>query len=363
MVFRKDALLCGKARSDYARTVRFSSYFVTLLFITQKLHTQDVFGALWIREFLRKGYQVQVICLEGGDIPFVLQEESSCSIHSLEKERGVSRLRQIFRFWKLILTLHYDRVFIHMSPVWGGLGAWWFWPRRVPTYLWYTHYKMQWGLRVLGWYAKRMFCATAQSLPQYERSPKKVVTGHGIDLDTWPKRENQSENPHRLLVVHRLSRSKRLEITLRALADLPQEYTLDVYGIEAEPDYVAELQQLVDQLQIRDRVTFHGTVPMDQLPLIYEQHRFVVNMASETIDKTMLEAMTCGCYPVTTLRNAEAIGLSDAPAEETAESLRQWILDHDQAPLSAEEMYRIVEERHSLRGLIAKMDAYIREGN
>ncbi len=359
-----------------------------LLFITQKLHGQDAFGTLWIREFIRQGFEVEVICLEGS------KEQFEFPVHSLGKEHGASRLRSVFTFKKLIITLKYDRVFIHMAPIWYLLGWKWWLFQRIPTYLWYTHYKMQWGVRFFGWFGTRFFCATPQSLPQFNESRKKTVVGHGIDLSVWVKRRNLAQNPYRLLVVHRLSRSKRLELSIQALLHLDSRYTIDVYGIEAEKDYVAELHGLVDRLGLRSRVTFHGTIPMTRLPEIYSRHRLILNMASETIDKTMLEAMTCGCYPVTTKANAAAIASTPAPSfakasegkpspstglcgaagggecssllapqEDSSQAIAAFIRQYaDRLPLDADQMYRIVEERHSLTGLMKKMGGFIRSG-
>ncbi len=329
-----------------------------ILFITQKLKQQDAFGILWVREFIRQGFDVSVICLEGSSETFEFP------VHSLGKEMGDSRLVSIYRFWKVITTKKYDRVFIHMAPVWYALGFWWWLVRGIPTYLWYTHYTMQLGVRLFSFFGKRFFCATPQSLPQYEGNPKKIVLGHGIDLAFWPKRRNLSMHANRLLSVHRLSRSKRLEIVLRALPLVDSAYTLDVYGIEAEADYAAELKNIVADLHLQSRVTFHGTVPMTKLPEIYTHHRFIMNMASETIDKTMLEAMTCGCYPVTTMPNAEAIGISMAPLADTPEAIAAFLrLQGEKAPIDADEMYRIVTEHHSLSGLVSKMGEFIRKGD
>lgn len=337
-----------------------------LLFITQKLHGQDAFGALWANGFVERGYDVTIVCLEWRpqDCQRVLgSAHFPFRVYSLGKERGASKFMQLLRFKWLTWTLPYDRVFIHMAPVWGLLGAPAFVLRRKPTYLWYTHYKMQAGLKLLGMYGKRLFCATEQSLPHYKDSPKKIVVGHGIDLAYWPKRENVTHDPHRLLAVHRLSRSKRLELVLRAMTMLPPLYTLDVYGIEAEPDYAAALQSLTKQLQLEHRIAFHGSAPMKDLPLIYTDHRLILNMASETIDKTMLEAMTCGCYPVTTKGNAEAIGIPHAPIVDTPEAIADFVLKYAHAaPLSPDAMYTVVAERHSLHSLIEKMDRYMRDG-
>ncbi len=347
-----------------------------LLFITQKLTAQDAFGVLWVREFIRQGFEVAVICLEGGEKWHKRQEgkegqergaaDTSLGfpVYSLGKENGVSTFESVLRFERLIVSLSYDRIFIHMVPIWYALGCWWWVIRGIPCYLWYTHYKMQLGVWLFGFFGKRFFCATPQSLPQYEGNPKKIVLGHGIDLAFWPKRRNLSMHPHRLLAVHRLSRSKRLEIVIRALPILDAAYTLDVYGIEAEPEYVMELTKLVADLRLQSRVTFHGTVLMQKLPEIYIRHRLIMNMASETIDKTMLEAMTCGCYPVTTAANAEAIGIPAAPENDTPETVAEFVKTYGgQSLIDADEMYRIVEEGHGLAGLVKTMGEYMRKGD
>lgn len=328
-----------------------------ILFITQKLKQQDAFGVLWVRAFIRQGFDVSVICLEGSGETFEFP------VYSLGKESGTSKFQSVFRFEKLITALTYDRVFVHMAPVWYALGFWLWIAKRTPSYLWYTHYNMQLGVRLFGWFGTRFFCATPQSLPQYEGSAKKVVVGHGIDLTFWPKRRNMAANPYRLLVVHRLSRSKRLELSIRSLPLLDPRFTIDIYGIEAEADYVAEMKKLVSDLKLGARVTFHGTVPMQKLPEIYVRHRLILNMASETIDKTMLEAMTCGCFPVTTAANASAIGIQHAPVADTPEAIADFVRTYsDKAPIDGDEMYRVVEKNHSLSGLMARMGEYIRDG-
>lgn len=357
-----------------------------MLFITQKLHGQDAFGVFWIEAFRRRGYEVEALCLEWrpDEVRHVLGREGGVEfiVHSMGKEKGYGKIRQTAMFLRLISGLQYDRVFIHMTPVWGLIGAPVWLLRRMPVYLWYTHYKMQAGLRALHLYARRLFCATPQSMPQYsstgsgQADAKKVVVGHGIDLLFWPKRENRCGEGKRLLVVHRLARSKRLELAIKALLFLPG-YRLDVYGMEAEPEYVGELKDLVGKLKLADRIVFHGTVPVRDLPEIYTRYRFILNFASETIDKTMLEAMTCGCYPVTTRQNAEAIGLRSAiersygrqvgilaaPAEDTPESIAAFVRDYEEHPLlDPESMYWVVKERHGLDALVEKMDAFIRKG-
>jgi len=341
-----------------------------LLFITQKLHGQDAFGVLWIDEFRKQGYEVEALCLEWRqhESEATLGRQIDFIVHSLGKEGQNSKLAQIFQFLRLIASLKYDRVFIHMTPVWGVFGAPVWIARGTPVYLWYTHYKMQLGLKMLGWYGKRLFCATPQSLPQYpsassgQAAVKKVVVGHGIDLSYWPMRPNAASDSKKLLIVHRLSRSKRVELSVRALQQLPG-FSIDIYGIEAEGPYVSELKVLVQSLALEDRVHFHGTISAKDVPALYTRHKLILNMAGETIDKTMLEALTCGCYPVTTKRNAEAIGLPYSLETDTPAAIADFVKTHHVGvPLKPDEMYTIVRKGHSLEALVEKMDHYIRQG-
>lgn len=88
----------------------------------------------------------------------------------------------------------------------------------------------------------------------------------------------------------------------------------------------------------------------------------MVNMASETIDKTMLEGMLFGVYPVTTAGNSRAIGLPEAPKDDSPEAVAVFIKSgvwqkYDQRFLS-----EIVREKHSLEALVGKMGGYIEKG-
>lgn len=330
-----------------------------LLFITQKIHQNDddlAFTILWVKEFIKQGFTVEVICLEKGDF------DDSFPVYSLGKERGTSKPYQLLTFLKLVFTLSYDRVFVHMNPEYFTLAGWWWFLRGIPTYLWYTHYTMTVHLLVTGIIVKRMFAATPQSLPQYEGNKKKVVVGHGIDISFWKHSDTAAVNPHSIISVHRLSRSKRLDIVLRTLALLPDGYTLTVYGRPINPGYFEELKKLVKKLNIQSRVIFKGPVPMSELQLVYPQHHFMFNMASETIDKTMLEGMLYGMYPVTTSGNAQAIGLSVFPEDEDPETLARFIQSKKWEEIEPQTLRKIVETKHSLPALIQKMSTYIKEG-
>lgn len=329
-----------------------------LLFVTQKINEQDddlAFVTQWVDQFIRAGFVVEVICLEKGAF------DERFSVHTLGKEQGRGKLAITLRFLQLILTLKYDRVFVHMNPEYFTTGGWWWFLTGKPSYLWYTHYTTHIHLKLAAFYTKRMFAATVQSLPQYNQSAKKVVTGHGVDTRYWASK-NVCTDSKSLIMVHRLSRSKRVELGLQALALLPSGYTLTIYGRAVDPDYFAELENLVADLGIKDRVVFQGPLPMPQLRAVYPRHRIMINMASETIDKTMLEAMCNGVFPVTTSANMKAVGIPKQLETETAEGIAQFILNGEAESVFPADLLSVVEQNHSLKKLVEKLKVYIEGG-
>lgn len=327
-----------------------------LLFITQKLHDQDDFTIRWIRAFINRGYTVKVLCLEKrvGALEF--------EVHSMEKESGTGKLMQTLTFWKLIRELTYDRVFVHMAPIYAALGIW-YWPvKRIPVYLWYTHWPMNIPLWIATRFCKRFFCAGFTSLPGFEGDPRKVVTGHGIDLSFWKQQPNRAADPHALLTVNRLCRSKHIDTTIRALTHLPSEYTLTAHGAPLEKGYVAELHRLVSELHLESRVRFLPPLSMAQLKETYPKYKFFVNMAHETLDKTMVECLSSGMWLVTSPRNAQSIGLSRAPKDASPEAVAAFIEELQKKSIDPEKTYQVLAERHDLQKTIEKMDHHISRG-
>ncbi len=327
-----------------------------LLFITQKIDEQDddlAFVTQWVDEFILIGYEVEVLCLQQGSF------DDRFPVFSLGKEKGYKKLKRIFRFYKYIFSNKHDRVFVHMNPEYFTLGGWYWYLKGVPMYLWYTHYTTHIHLKLAGFFCQRMFAATKQSLPQYEGDQKKVVTGHGVDVDYWCS-ENKCLDSRKMVMVHRLSRSKRVELGIQALKFLPKEYTLTIYGRPVDSQYYKELQAVVKENGLAERVTFKGPVPMPELRTLYLQYSIMINMASETIDKTMLEAMCNGTYPVTTSNNSKAIGLSKSPVNDSPKVIAEFIKSGVIESLNGIELLSIVKERHSLDSLINTLSGYIK---
>ena len=335
-----------------------------LLFITPKIdesHDDLAFASLWAQAFQDAGFSVTVICTYKG------KTDLSIPVISLGGENGVSRIMQFLKFQYLIATLPHDRAFVHMTTRWLGAGTLIWWLKRIPTYLWFTHYTRTLSLKIGDKIVKRIFAATKESVPHYDGDPRKIVTGHGIDVRFWETElipEEQKESKTHLLAVHRISRSKRFDLILRALALLPEEYTLTHYGKpqdpRIDPEYAKEIESLVVNLGRQNRVRFMGAVPMPELKKVYPRCQTFINMVPKTIDKTVLEAMYCGLTPIMNRGQAEAIGYPESLSEDTPEMIAEFIKNNETK--SRGELRSIVQRDHDLKSLIEKMAIYIRPG-
>jgi glycosyltransferase involved in cell wall biosynthesis len=117
-----------------------------------------------------------------------------------------------------------------------------------------------------------------------------------------------------------------------------------------------EMKKLITDLGLDQRVDFGGALSLSDLRSLYRQYPLCLNMASETIDKTMLEALVNGCYVATTPGNSRAIGLTKYPAVETAEALANFVLSGQWQQFNLSQMQEIVSKNHSLSTLIKKMN-------
>lgn len=338
---------------------------MTILFITHRINEEDddlAFTLQWIEMFRRFGMNVIVICVEKKKF------HNQFPLYCLGGADGFQKIISSLKFIWLAGTLKYDRVFMHMNPKWIILMGWYWWIKKIPTYLWYTHYTNHFSLWLSEKIIKRMFAATPQSMPKYKSSPKRIITGHGIDTNFWfqyNKNIPRYDNTH-LLSVSRISASKRIHIGIKALSHLPKEYNLTIYGRILDIDdekYLNELKVIIEELGLQDRVFWKGSVPMKELREIYPLYSIMLNMAPETIDKTVIEAMACGVFPVTTNRNAEAIGLFSAPESDSPESVARFI--NNIGSYSEERnknLQSIIKKNHDLERLVKILMSYIKNG-
>jgi glycogen(starch) synthase len=144
--------------------------------------------------------------------------------------------------------------------------------------------------------------------------PRSIVTYSGVErADFAPPDPEEEMGPWRgrLLYVGRVEARKGVETAVRALAGLPQSYTLEILG-PGDPPYVADLHRLAESLGVGERVRF-DTVERAALRSRYLAADAVVFPSEweEPFGLVPLEAMACGRPVVATAMGGSAEFLAD----------------------------------------------------
>jgi glycosyltransferase involved in cell wall biosynthesis len=282
---------------------------VRLLFLTQVLDRGDAvlgFVHRWVAGLARRCERVRVIALAVGDTRGLPE-----NVDSREVGRSGNALRWLRyrRFLKEAFGQDsFDTVLAHMVPRYTLLAAGQARKHGARQFLWYTHGTVDERLERAEREVEAIFTASPESL-RLETS-KRVVTGHGIDLEHFDDRGELPDEPPRLLSVGRLTPAKDA-LTLVAALGLLAERGLDVGldlvggGLAAGDDKYEQLvRNEVARLGLERRVAFHGSVPYLDIPARYRS-AFALVSASKTgsVDKVVLEAMACR-RPVATCNDA-----------------------------------------------------------
>jgi glycosyltransferase involved in cell wall biosynthesis len=342
-----------------------------VLMLTQRVDKNDWvtgFTHSWVRALAGRVRHLHVICLARGeaDVP------PNVTLHSMGKEKGYGRLRELVAFQQAIATIirQVDVVFGHMIPRYTLAAAPWALAARVPMVQWYTHRQVTLELRMAHRLVRRVVTASPESfqLP----SDKVVVLGHGIDTSQFCPSERPPDG--RLVVgVGRLAPIKGYEALIEA-ASLMADARLEIAGgttPEMGEDYAQQLQQLAQDVGAADRLRFLGIVPHQEMPALYQRARAAVNLCpTGGVDKAVLEGMACGVPTVARNRTFEAIFGEDADlllcdsldARELAGRLGRVLSlpDEEWLAMGARLRARVLAD-HDLNGLMDRLVAVLEE--
>ena len=193
-------------------------------------------------------------------------------------------------------------VVAHMCPIYAVLAAPLARPLHVPVLLWYTHWHASPTLRLAARVSSRILSVDRASFPL--EHPRVSAIWHGIDLAQFSCHETRAADGRlRLLALGRYSPAKGLDTVLRGIrhaVDAGLDVRLIAHGptlSQLERDHLVELERLVGDLRLRDRVRLEGPVLRDAVgSLLAETDALVNNMRAGAPDKVVYEA-AASCVP------------------------------------------------------------------
>lgn len=328
-----------------------------LLIVTQKIDSNDEnLGAFyyWFEEFGRLCEKVTII----GDACGTVPSSSSLECHSLGKERGVSRLRRLWKFWELF-SYHYarcDAVFFHMIPRYVLIAAPFLVSLKRASALWYAHKSVTAELRL----AERLVDYVFTSSKEGFRIPSKKViwTGQAINTDLFrPTAMSEAHEELRLISVGRIAPVKNYEVLLKACillkAQWPRKWTLALVGgplLSRDGEYQRSLEHFIAAQGLDSCISFTGPRHYLEIPALLNASDLFINVSSTgSLDKAVLEAMACGRSVIVANEAYRAVVPPQYFLETpTPEALAGRIRECADEPRPNFALRKIVERDHSL---------------
>lgn len=341
-----------------------------VLMLVQQIDERDWlrgFIAKWVRALAHEVEHLHVLTLEHHptDLP------GNVTVYSMGKEHGKNRARELLNFHRATSRVigEVDVIFSHMTPRYTLVAAPYAALHSRRQVLWFTHRQPSTQLRAALACCWRIATAVPESFPL--TSPKVRALGHGIDTDFFaPANTPPPTDQHYIVQVARLMPIKHQATLLRAIAPLPSAHAVLIGGVptgqEAYADYAASLHQLVDELDIGDRVTFTGGLLPPDVRDWYRKATAAVNLSPPGLfDKAALESMATGAPTIVSNPAFDSllgddvsqlrIGSPGAVSELT-EQLRAFISANnaERASVGAGLRQRVTEA-HSLKRLMPRL--------
>ncbi|HTF90442.1 MAG TPA: glycosyltransferase family 4 protein [Planctomycetota bacterium] len=344
-----------------------------ILFLTQVLDRQDAtlgFVPRWIESFAARAERVRVVALSIGDTSGLAE---NVDVRVVGRKGTLGRYLRFRSFLREALVKDgFDVVLAHMIPRYAIVAAGPARRSKARLFLWYTHGAVDKRLRKAERVVERIFTASEESLRL--DTPKKLVTGHGIDLEHFDARGTAPLGAPRLLSVGRMSPKKDALTLIEALGSLVAEgrdVSLDLVGggmIALDAEYEKKVRQRIAELGLGQRIVLHEPVSYLRIPDFYRKASVCLNASlTGSLDKVVLEAMACerpvlscsDAFPRTIASLGEAgrqLCFRAGDVRDLAAKLRA-LLDQPAASRAelGSKLRAIVARDHEIDGLVARL--------
>ena len=198
----------------------------------------------------------------------------------------------------------------------------------------------------------------------YDKDKLKILH-HGIDSNLFSFQDRPIGQPLRFLTVGRVSVSKNLDLMIDLIAKLKNrmsdEPIFDIVGApiyNKDEDYKQLLETKINDLSLNN-INFVGSIANVDLPSFYQKTDIFLNFSDTgSLDKTILEAMSCGALVVSSNDSAreflpDALFVSEKNADKIADNIVD-LINQDNINLK-KELSHFVKEKHSLKKLVVEI--------
>ena len=265
-----------------------------VVFITQHVDPGHPVLAATLAKIAALAERADVSVLALGALPGAVP----ATVRTFGARTKLGRGLRFLRTLRAELRTRPDLVIAHMCPIYAVLAAPLVRPRRIRLSLWYTHWRATPTLRLAEKLVDEVTSVDRRSFPL--ESKKVRATGHGIDLAQFPCLDGRAGAGLRMLALGRYSSAKGLDVVVRAVGRVDGA-RLVVHGpasAEHEAAHKRELESLVRELGLVERVRLEGPVPRTEIPHLFAAADVLVNnMRAGAPDKVVYEA-GAGCLPV-----------------------------------------------------------------
>ncbi|MGD1867366.1 MAG: glycosyltransferase family 4 protein [Phormidesmis sp.] len=297
----------------------------------------------WINALAKRCDRVIVITMCMGR----LSVDKNVTVFSVGKEKGYSEPRRLIEFYRIlsqvIHTENIDACFAHMIQIFAILG----WPllkvRSIPIILWYAHGHVPLSLRIATALVDKVVSSSPSGFRIKTRKLRSI--GQGIDINRFSPAPvaDKSDPTIRILTLGRLSPVKRLETAIEAISlispsrkeTIELRYIGDGIGEQGQK-YREHLKHMVEASGLEKTVVFQSALPFHRVQEGYQSANIFINSSdTNSMDKTVLEAMSCG-LPVITSNEA----FLDVLGEELAS---KWCIPKNKPDILAARIEQLIE--------------------
>lgn len=343
-----------------------------LLILTQAVDENNpILGFFidWIKEFAKNCEFVTVICLQEGSYNLPV----NVRVLSLGKEGGVSRIKYLYNFYRYIWRErhNYNKVFVHMNPIYVVLGGLFWKVFRRKIGLWYVHKEVDLKLKLSEKIADFIFTASEES--NGLKSKKVKVLSHGINLRQFFSEQKDNDGFFNILYVGRISPIKNQLLLVRALKIIVEAGKADRLKIKLIGDaisdndqgYKQQIKNFIELNKLGEYIEFIGFVSNDKIVDYYHQADLSINLCpTGGLDKAVLESILCG-VPAIVLNKTfisefgkysdDLILNIDDPDKLADMILGIKKMDKEKNKKMMDDLMIEVKERHSSEDLISKI--------